>query len=379
MGNSIPRASLRLLLLSPLMGAATGDALGTTLEFSSPGPLPWDGSAKHRHVTITGGGPFSVAVGQITDDTMMACAIAGSLTARGRFDAADIGERYNRWRGVTFDIGGTTSGGIGDIRRAVESGRHPLRAVRPSTGARANGALMRATPHAVFRFRDRRDVVRRAVWDAMLTHKSPHCIVANAAYCAAIASALSARAGGETLVALILAAAVKGAKWGAKVAVEMLRDSDEFGDPGTEVGAAVAEAYADTLLDIRYGKADDPMLYGEAGDRVSITGGSSGYVRTAHRLAWWEAFHAASFADGLIDAVNRGGDADTNGAIVGGLLGAIFGVGGRKGIPSEWVELVRDAKTRQGGLLDTEFHPKVFDTFIDTLLPAPRARRSTRR
>jgi ADP-ribosylglycohydrolase len=73
------------------MGLAVGDALGTTLEFKSPGSfLPID--------DMQGGGPFRLAPGEWTDDTAMALCLAESLLDRGSFDAADQMRRYLRWR-----------------------------------------------------------------------------------------------------------------------------------------------------------------------------------------------------------------------------------------------------------------------------------------
>ena len=55
-----------------LLGLAVGDALGTTLEFKSPGIFePID--------DMVGGGPFGLEPGQWTDDTSMALCLAESL------------------------------------------------------------------------------------------------------------------------------------------------------------------------------------------------------------------------------------------------------------------------------------------------------------
>jgi len=50
-----------------------------------------------------------------------------------------------------------------------------------------------------------------------------------------------------------------------------------------------------------------------------------GYTYKAMSAGFWALNHASSFEDGLIDIVNEGGDADTNGAVAGALLGATFG------------------------------------------------------
>jgi ADP-ribosyl-[dinitrogen reductase] hydrolase len=58
-----------------LLGLATGDAVGTTLEFKPPGSFA-------PITDMVGGGPFSLKPGEWTDDTSMALCLAASLTER---------------------------------------------------------------------------------------------------------------------------------------------------------------------------------------------------------------------------------------------------------------------------------------------------------
>ena len=98
-----------------LLGLGAGDALGTTLEFNSPGSCTPIND-------MGGGGPFGLKPGQWTDDTSMALCLAESLVECGGFDAADQMQRYVRWyreghlssTGRCFDIGNT-------CRAAIES------------------------------------------------------------------------------------------------------------------------------------------------------------------------------------------------------------------------------------------------------------------
>jgi ADP-ribosyl-[dinitrogen reductase] hydrolase len=46
-------------------------------------------------------------------------------------------------------------------------------------------------------------------------------------------------------------------------------------------------------------------------------------------------FSTDNFEDCLVGTVNQGGDADTTGALVGMLAGAVYGV---KGIPKRWLK-----------------------------------------
>lgn len=52
--------------------------------------------------------------------------------------------------------------------------------------------------------------------------------------------------------------------------------------------------------------------------------------------------HPTDFRGAVLEAINAGGDTDTNAAIVGALVGANVGL---NGIPTEWLELVPNAKT----------------------------------
>ena len=69
-----------------LLGLAVGDAVGTALEFTSPGTFA-------PITEMVGGGPFGLKAGQWTDDTSMALCLAESLLAcGGAFD--DAAERF---------------------------------------------------------------------------------------------------------------------------------------------------------------------------------------------------------------------------------------------------------------------------------------------
>ncbi len=58
---------------------ASGDALGTTLEFRRPGSF-------RETADMVGGGPFNLEAGQWTDDTAMALCLAESLIEKRGFN-----------------------------------------------------------------------------------------------------------------------------------------------------------------------------------------------------------------------------------------------------------------------------------------------------
>ena len=90
------------------IGLAIGDALGAPLEFQ-------EASEPNNFLTkYTTGGTHNVSLGEWTDDTSMALAIAKSLIEKQTFDADDIMQKFCNWylngeystRGKCFDIGG---------------------------------------------------------------------------------------------------------------------------------------------------------------------------------------------------------------------------------------------------------------------------------
>jgi ADP-ribosyl-[dinitrogen reductase] hydrolase len=69
-----------------LLGLACGDALGTTLEFRTPGTF-------EPITDMVGGGPFRLRPGEWTDDTSLALCLAESLVECASFDPVDQLER----------------------------------------------------------------------------------------------------------------------------------------------------------------------------------------------------------------------------------------------------------------------------------------------
>jgi len=113
----------------------------------------------------------------------------------------------------------------------------------------------------------------------------------------------------------------------------------------------VTSAKSLLMADLDAAQQADPMLYGP---ELHLHR-QYGHVRIAFRLAFWELLHAPSFEAGLVDVVNRGGDADAHGAITGALLGAFHG---EEAIPAEWKRQVLDAMATVRGPFWNLYHPR---------------------
>jgi len=257
-----------------LLGVAVGDALGATTEFMKPAQIR-ETLGVHRE--MVGGGWLKLPPGGVTDDTEMTLCVARGIAESGRFDPAEIADRFARWlSGGPLDVGATCRRGI---ERYIESGR--LEAP-PDEMAAGNGAVMRVSPVALYTLGDEELLSRLAVEQARLTHHHP---LSDAA-CAAV---------GRLIQRGILGAPERD-----------LRDAAEE-------------------LEWRH---PEFRFDGYAGE-------SSGYLPDTLRTVFDALFSTGNFEECLVKTVNRGGDADTTGAIAGGIAGARYGLAA---IPARWLE-----------------------------------------
>lgn len=97
---------------------------------------------------------------------------------------------------------------------------------------------------------------------------------------------------------------------------------------------AVDLAVDPALIDAIHGATEGPPA-----DYVQ----QQGWVLIAFRNTLWQLLNAPSFEAGVVDTVMRGGDTDTNAAICGALLGAVYGP---DAIPAQWVKQVLNCRPR---------------------------------
>jgi ADP-ribosyl-[dinitrogen reductase] hydrolase len=276
-----------------LLGLAAGDALGTTLEFRSPGSfMPIE--------DIVGGGPFGLRPGEWTDDTSMALCLAESLIECRGFDPVDQLRRYVRWyreghlcsRGRCFDIGATVSSAL----RRFEASGEPYCGSTDEYSA-GNGSIMRLAPVPLFFAHDPREAIARSAESSRTTHGAAEAVDACRYLAALIVGALNGVPKAELL-----------SNHFAPVAG--LWDEEPL---SPRIAAIASGSYSDEFVEIR----------------------GTGYVVRSLEAALWAFDRSTSFREGALLAVNLGDDADTTGAVYGQLAGAFYG---EDGIPSEWRE-----------------------------------------
>lgn len=279
-----PEDGVRDRAVGAYLGLAIGDALGATVEFMTPREIV----ERHGvHKDIIGGGWLKLAAGTVTDDTTMSLALGEAILAySGRVVPDACAQAFDAWmRDKPVDIGNT-------VRRNLLSWRRTGDPAAPESEHDAgNGAAMRLLPVALATFgKDTEAVAAANRAQAHVTHNN-----------------LLSDAACEALIGLIHAGLAACPQAAGAAIQRLLSHYPVFSPPERLV--------------------ENP----------------SGYiVHTVHAVIQ-SLTHQDDFEAALIDVVNRGGDADTTGAIVGMIMGARVGVGG---IPRRWLDAL-DPHTHQ--------------------------------
>ena len=285
-----------------LLGQFAGDSLGGLVEFQRPE------SIRQRYpdgvTELADGGTWDNVAGQLTDDSEMALMLARCLITKGTYAPDAAYAAYVQWKDSRpFDMGTAT--------RAALSGR-------PDPNTQANGALMRISPLGIFGAQYSAETV--AQWadaDAALTH--PHAVTraASALFAMAIAHVIKTGCTAQELYDLIVL-------WAQQ------RNAPE------------------TLLTV---------ISAAATQRPATYTHQQGWVLIAFQNALWQLLHADSFRNGVQDTVMQGGDTDTNAAICGALLGAVYG---REAVPQTWVDALLECRPSPDNPRTIHPRPEIF-------------------
>lgn len=259
--------------LAAFLGFAIGDALGATVEFMTRGEIK---AQYGEHNRIIGGGWLKLRPGQVTDDTEMALCLGRVLLRNRGWDARDACEEFAAWlRGRPVDVGNTCRRGI---RRYIVEGTP---AGPPHEGDAGNGACMRNLPIALATLGDPERFARWTLEQCRITHNHPLSDDATLAL-------------GRMVQALL-------------------------------AGGGVEEVRAE---------ADRLIARHRTFSLTAWKGQSSAYVVDTVQTVLSCYFATDSFRDCVVETVNRGGDADTTGALAGMLAGASYGLAE---IPKDWL------------------------------------------
>ncbi|TGZ79575.1 ADP-ribosylglycohydrolase, partial [Ascodesmis nigricans] len=294
-----------------LLSLAMVDALGAPVEFCPRDTFPpVTNYLPTRH--------FSLPPGTPTDDTSMALCLATSLLSMRTFSPSSQAANYIRWfrhgylsaTGHCFDIGNCTRKALKLWEQGEAQGLEVWKAEKGREWPwfkeqKGNGGLMRVLPVALVMWREPL-VARR--W-ARESSKTTHPAVMSQLAC-------------EVYVELV-GGIIRG----------------EFYDPETR--RLDKKLFVERLETWEGWKRDERGLLRKENERSqcevlrqAMTGvgklkrekvSSSGYVLSTLQAAIWAFLASDGFVEGARLVVNLGDDADTVGAVYGGLAGAWYG------------------------------------------------------
>ena len=252
-------------------GALLGLAIGDALGATVEFMKPADIKAQYGELRdIIGGGWLKLKPGDVTDDTWMTLCVARSLVVNHGYNPADMADRLLAW--YRLYPKGTGKACRDGLERFAQTGE----TVRPPDEKTAgNGALMRILPIILYFVQQPELLNQTLIHHAHLTHTS-------------------------------------------------------------QVSDAACRCYAELILKVLGGAGLDE-LQAKTGDYRwqpdEYNGKSGGYVIDTLTTVLHCFFTTTSFEDALVKCVNLGGDADSTGAILGGLAGAYYGY---DALPERW-------------------------------------------
>lgn len=273
-----------------LYGAAVGDALGATLEFMGKEIV------KQRYGVLTdiiGGGWLRLAPGEWTDDTEMMLAVAEGILQAPQDPVHAIGDGFLRWHKTNPPDVGTTIAAVFQKVGMGESWHEAAHNLHCQTAHTAgNGALMRTLPIGLAYSRQK-DIMAQAQAIARMTHWDER-----AAFTCQLCCLLA-------YYFIVGKSFAEGLNLARLDLTKYWADNEDFLEMWTELEQ----------------KMDAPE--------------PTGYTVDTLACALTALQSSGTLEEAVVSAVNEGGDADTVGAVTGGLAGVYYGFAA---IPERWVK-----------------------------------------
>ena len=284
-----------------LIGSILGDALGMPYEFKSRKEL--DNNPVMDLV-------YKKAI--ITDDSSMTLCTIENLLENGN-DLPMLYQKFNQWLMEGYwSFDGVHTIGMGMIvGNALNRIRAEQKQDKPEEGGltgemdNGNGSIMRIIPVILYNLnKSLSDMLHEVHKASRITHAHPRSQMGCGIY------ALFVRA-------------FKEEKDKEKAYNRMIKDSKEYYGQRIEFEKEL----------VHYTRILDQKIWEINRDEIQ----STGYVVHTLEAAMWSIMSTDTFEEGILRAINLGDDADTVGAVAGGMAGYIYG---RNTIPNNWVKKI---------------------------------------
>jgi len=276
--------------IGAILGFVVGDILGAPFEGMSQEEI----RAAHGYIK----GP--VKADCYTDDTIMMKLVLESILELGRYDFRDVLRRYLENIDKIYGIGMTTYYALSnaDLSDPHKGGR----TARDLGYGYGNGPLMRAPPIALYHFFNKNDdeLVKDVMNETLLTHYTPTAVTAAIMF-------------SKFLICI----------------GEGLSTEDSYLE-ALELIHLIPKEFIDYEIPKIFEESLNRNI--ESLEQREVRGHIKNTIRISIMVSYEE-----DFAGTLLTLVNFGGDADTNCAIAGAVLGIKLGI---NEIPKEWLEYV---------------------------------------
>ena len=298
-----------------IFGIAIGDALGVPVEFMS---------RKHLQVNPVIGmreyGTHHQPAGTWSDDSAMSFLLVEQLIEG--YDIEGLGQKFCQWyqynywtpHGEIFDMGVSTRNAIDKIAKGVSA----LESGECDDYSNGNGSLMRILPLAIYlqdKPIDERFCITREV--SGVTHSHIRSVI--------------------------------GCFFAVEFVIQLLKEKDKC-DAYYETQNIVRDYLH--LIDVKSSEIElyNRILFDDISRIPEQDIYASGYVLHTLEASLWAFLTTDNFKDAVLKAVNLGDDADTIGAITGGMAGLFYGF---EQIPEEWINQL--ARTKDIGNLGCRY------------------------
>ena len=293
------------------LGTAIGDALGKPVECETPARIAEKFGRVETYLDCSNHKYFqNDDKGTTTDDWQLTKAIAKAFITTGKFDLDEIAkEHVEEFKVSVRGWGGSTRESVQRISEGVHWGESG-KTTEPNRGT-GNGICMKVAPVGIYMGLVNPDLnpelweqhIKNIIGVSAMTHRTAIAVASGICHSLAILKCFMTDPNEEFHKKLFVQTICGGAIMGNSYFPTTLKDN-------------IKNRFEMLSKDYTPEEIMDPALFG----------GGSCYVYDSLPFTYAFFLRNPNSITSLFDCINAGGDTDTNGSMIGGMLGALHGM-----------------------------------------------------